>query len=402
MFTILFNNSDFVKGHLYKDVGALPNELTKEYRLTTHFVFLDSIYNEDVNSSYDNLHLVRLKNPQKKGLGIGSVVFRFFKTFNTPTFRFLVKSKKISHLMMFHISTDKIALFGMYKLKNPKGRIYLKMDINQQQINRYLNILRKNNIYSFLLKSMFKILSKQVSLISCETEKCFRIIRESELGKLFGDKLHNITNGISEKEMFQLSIPVKRFREKENIILFSGYLGSAVKNVSMLLDALVTVNLRDWKVILIGSTVKKDFDFLEKLSNFSKHFKDYSTKFFVKGYIEDRKDLMSYYNRSKCFILTLNYESFGLVLAEAAYFGNYIISTKVGAAEEITRDGEHGSLLDVGDTFQLAREMQKVIDGAIDLEPISKKVHEYIKNKYTWESIAKNEAFRTFFKSTDF
>jgi len=402
MFTVLFNYSGFVKGHLYKDVGALPNELTKKYRLTTHFVFLDSIYNKDVNESYDNLHLVRLKNPRKKDLMIRNALFRYFKTLNTPAFKFLVKSRKISHLMMFHISIDKIALFGVYKLKNPKGRIYLKLDINQEQIDRYLNLLRKNNIYSFFLKSMFRIISKQVSLISCETEKCFLAIRESELGKLFGDKLHYITNGVSEKEMLQLSIPVKSLREKENIFLFSGNLGIAVKNVSMFLDALMTVNLKDWKVILIGSTVKKDFDFLEKLSDFSKNFKYYSTKVFVKGYIEDRKELMSYYNRSKCFILTSNYESFGLVLAEAAYFGNYIITTKVGAAEEITHNGEFGSLLNVGDTFQLACEMKKVIDGALDLERISKQVHEYIKIKYTWGSIAKNEAFQTFFKSTAF
>ena len=88
MFTVLFNYSGFVKGHLYKDVGALPNELTKKYRLTTHFVFLDSIYNKDVNESYDNLHLVRLKNPRKKDLMIRSALFRYFKTLNTPAFKF--------------------------------------------------------------------------------------------------------------------------------------------------------------------------------------------------------------------------------------------------------------------------------------------------------------------------
>jgi glycosyltransferase involved in cell wall biosynthesis len=301
--------------------------------------------------------------------------------------------------MMFHLSADKLILFKVYKRKHPKGKVYLKLDINEHQIDKYIRILGETNTNSFLTRFMLKKITKYVDLISCETLKYYKKIRETEVGRIFGDKLHYITNGISKKEIDQTGVTIKKYSEKENIFLFSGTLGSTVKNVNMLLEALKLIDLKDWKVYLIGSTDRIDYDFNKAIATFFEDNGNLSEKVFVEGFIENRKTLMEYYNRSKCFIMTSNYESFGLVLAEAAYFGNYLISTNVGAAEEISHSGEFGSLIEVGDAHRLAREMKKVITGEIDISANANRIHEYIKNNYTWENIVKQEVFRRLFET---
>ena len=85
-------------------------------------------------------------------------------------------------------------------------------------------------------------------------------------------------------------------------------------------------------------------------------------------------------------MLTSNYESFGLVLAEALYFNNYLISTQVGVANEIICEGKFGVTYEVGNSDKLAVEINRVIStdvlNKLDYNEMSQE-----SAKYSWDEV---------------
>lgn len=63
------------------------------------------------------------------------------------------------------------------------------------------------------------------------------------------------------------------------------------------------------------------------------------------GNIEDKAKLNDLYVRARIFILTSRYESFGIVSMEAASYGDYLILTDVGAAQDLIPDNNFGYIL---------------------------------------------------------
>jgi glycosyltransferase involved in cell wall biosynthesis len=78
--------------------------------------------------------------------------------------------------------------------------------------------------------------------------------------------------------------------------------------------------------------------------------------------------LYDYFNRSKVFVHTAIYESYGIVIGEAFRFNNYIVSTDIGCAKELIAEGM-GELVEY-DANDLSRSLQRIIDGKIDINAI--------------------------------
>jgi len=75
-----------------------------------------------------------------------------------------------------------------------------------------------------------------------------------------------------------------------------------------------------------------------------------------------KNNLDEYYNQADVFVLTSNYEGWGLVAIEAASFGLPIIMTDVGCAGEIIKDGESGIVIPVGGERGLKKTMVELIE----------------------------------------
>ena len=77
------------------------------------------------------------------------------------------------------------------------------------------------------------------------------------------------------------------------------------------------------------------------------------------GNIDNKRKLYDFYNRSKIFCLTSRDESFGLVYTEALAYGNYILSTDVGAVNDITDNQKYGRIFENAEG--LAKNLLKLI-----------------------------------------
>ena len=65
-----------------------------------------------------------------------------------------------------------------------------------------------------------------------------------------------------------------------------------------------------------------------------------------------QEELPALYEQADVFVLPSNYEIYGMVVAEALYFGTPIISTRTAGPVDIIRSDLHGRLLSGLDTAQ--------------------------------------------------
>jgi 1,2-diacylglycerol 3-alpha-glucosyltransferase len=75
-----------------------------------------------------------------------------------------------------------------------------------------------------------------------------------------------------------------------------------------------------------------------------------------------RDELSAYYHMADILFLSSNYEGYGLVLVEATVSGLPIITSDVGIASELIKDGESGFICPVGDMDCMVNRINKLIE----------------------------------------
>ena len=237
------------------------------------------------------------------------------------------------------------------------------MDINPQIID----CGTKNSfVRDFKDRVLYGISRNTVDVVSCETKIAYDKLKASKFSRYGAyDKLVIMPNGFDEDLLKSYSISEKEFIEKDNIMITVGRLGTSPKNTGMLLKALSKVDLRDWKFYLIGPI---DDSFKCKIDAFFEKYPEKRDNVVFTGPIYDKEKLWCYYNKSKVFTFTSEWESFGLVLVEAKRFRNYILTTPVGASYDVLENGRYGEIVMSNDDGMLANKIQDIIDGKIDID----------------------------------
>ncbi len=389
--SLIFTLRGFKNIELYKDVGLVPYYLSDRYMIKSDIIYS----NEKKIEIVEKFRNIKLK--ELKYYNFGKVIKKIdkFKIFeNISFYRYLLKeAKRINYLMLFHLTLDKFFLILFYKFINKKGKVYLKLDIRSDSIKFYNQNFK--NIFRKIQKKILQNILKKVNLISCETKECFDEIRQKGLCNLdIFDKLAYIPNGFDEEYLIENNIKVKKFEEKENIMITVGRIGTEPKNNEMLLKVIDKMNLKDWKIYIIGPYTE---EFKEYYDDFIKNDPDKKSKVILVGNIEDKNLLYDYYNRAKVFLFTSRWESFGIVLVEALRFGNYIITTDVGGAKDITNNGEIGVVTEIENEEQYKKEILKVINEEINLKEKYNQSLKWSEEKFLWNNIVKHEKFKEFF-----
>lgn len=351
--TMIFNS--FEQEHLGKDPFLVPYYLGKYLRCETNIVYLKTKTNYSLPSVVRGVHLVPLGNK------ISVPLFQSLRILNFLWYLFW-NARKIDLLMCFHYTLYTELLVCMYKFLNPHGKAYVKLDLNYRTL-REPDIETKCSLKYWMKNYFSKIFSRCVDKVSCETSQAFELLHGNELPSSlsrynFGDKLVLMPNGFDEETFQSYHIQEKTFEEKENLIITVGRLGTPEKNTDMFLRALSQVDLKDWKVDLIGPV---ENSFQPVIDAFFRDNPDKIRNVVFTGAIYDKQKLWEYYNRAKVFVLSSRWESYALVLNEAKRFRNYLLSTDVGAFRDLSANGKYGTSIPIDDDKRLAEVLEKIV-----------------------------------------
>lgn len=360
--------------HLTKDVGLLPVYMGKNgfnsQLVTTGTELKDAQIPEEVSG-------LEIDILSKKG--------KFF--FLEKSFlNFLHQnSNQIDVLNLFHLNRDTIFYGLLYKRKNPKGFLYIKLDAYNQHL-KIRKIFSKNSIKDFFLKSRARQFYNKVDLFTVENTKGKEIAEQTY--PEWKTKIEYLPNGCNDLYLRNLSL---NGSDKENIILSVGRLGSRDKNYDLLLKTLPLIQIEGWKFRIVGPISE---EFYQKISSFFTRFPEMRAKVEFVGAILDRDELYSEYSKSRIFFLPSRFESFGIAYVEALYFGNVILGHEgMAAFSDLSSAGKFGVFYKDNDPESLAKCLEQAIDKA-DEQGIQTEIKEHTRANFYWSNLARRLSSR--------
>lgn len=355
--TLIFNH--FEKEHIGKDVFLVPYYLGKMLQYDVTIVYPRTATNVDFPKELKGVRLVALDFNRRLAF------FPLWRTWNFYVY-LLKNARQIDFLMRFHYSVHSKLMVVLYKLLNPKGVAYVKLDMDANAIKEGESKRRNQSFRHKLGVALSSVFLKMVDRVSCETSVAYETLRNCSLPQYqFGDKLKLMPNGFDEELLQSLNVEERDFGKKENLIITVGRLGTPQKNTEMFLRALAHVDLKNWTVCLIGPIEK---DFQPVVDTFFERHPEKVGKVIFTGSIYDKKELWEYYYRAKVFVLTSRWEGYPIVYPEAKRFANYIVSTAVSACEDIIEEGKYGKSISIDDDRELASILSDIIDGSVNID----------------------------------
>ncbi|MDN5338777.1 MAG: hypothetical protein PWQ20_1847 [Thermotogaceae bacterium] len=345
--------------HLTKDVGMIPFIMHKYYGYDSTLVCYK-------NDEYDYLET------EVKGLKID---FLEKKTGNSTVdgLLYLIKnSRKIDVLHLFHISKRSFIWILVYKTLNPKGKVYLKLDVDHRIKEKDR---QKSPFKVFLIK---KILS-MCKLVSVETKQLYSWIKEN-----WNMDIEYIPNGFYDKGMRHNVA----YDNKENIILTVGRIGTRQKATEILLKAFEIAHekIPNWKLMLVGPIEEEFKNYVQAFFKNNPHLEE---RVVFTGPIYDRNLLDEIYRKSKIFCLPSRWESFGIVLVEALKNGCYIITSDIPLADDVTDNGKYGKKFAVDDFHELASLLVNVCNSDEINEKKVQEIQDFAYRNFYWPEICK-------------
>ena len=288
--------------------------------------------------------------------------------------KWLIKNaKKIDVLNLFFFYRGTWLLMWLYKKLNHKGLIYIHLDSDGERLLNYE--FSKTPIKRFIVKKIF--LGDTVI-----NDTFWGLQNSKNAKKLQGNwpflNLQHIPNGVfweNEKKC--------NYKDKKNVILTVGRIGSPEKNNEMLMEAFAKVadEFQDWKLRLVGPIEDK---FTEFIKEFFERYPNMECRIEFAGPIFDREKLEIEYNKAKIFCLPSLWEGFSLVGVEALSKGCYILGSDIASNIEVTQNGEMGCLFRNNNLEDFVDKMKYCISNEDVLKENFNKSIEYANNHYTW------------------
>jgi glycosyltransferase involved in cell wall biosynthesis len=274
----------------------------------------------------------------------------------------------------------------LYKTLNPKGKSYIKLDMDILFFKDYNAFLySKYSLKNYILKAITKWIFQLADVFSVETEDARLYL--IKVYPAIEQKLICIHNGVDNLYLEE-EIKLRSWEEKENIIITVGRIGTFQKNTELFLESLKDVELGSWKVYIIGPVEASFQTYIDTYFTINPLLAE---KILFKDNITDRKELFEWYNQAKVFCLTSRFEGFPITFAEALYFGNFIISTPVSSASQITNNSEFGKVVKA-----VAKDFSAAIKEGITEGFLTSKQYEnalkFSVSNFSWPGIVKKLA----------
>lgn len=359
--------------HLPKEVVQIPSKLGSYLNAETRSVGLDQGATlEQKGTMAPSMEFEVLKGKK-----------RFFFVERSLIAYLFQHARKTDLLILYHFHKRSYFLALLYKLLNPKGRIYLKGDVYNQRLADGTATHSRRAILRPLLRSLERKALRAIDLISVENEGALRIFKERFPS--FAQKGIQLPSGIDPsyiEAMVPNPLPVD---ERPYRILVVGRIGLYVKGHDLLLKALEGIDLRGAEIRFIGPEAK---GFEEVKRPFFQKRPDLQERIRFCGPITDRKKLFEEYAQARFLCLPSRAESFGLVLLEAGAFGVYPIGTDaIESFDEITMNGRFGTKVPQEDPEALRKALQAHIDDPKAHHREAEAYSEHIKRNFDWDKL---------------
>lgn len=189
---------------------------------------------------------------------------------------------------------------------------------------------------------------------------------------------------------------IVNYMTENRCILYVGALSDR-KNYPFMLKLYENILKKDStiKFVMIG---KSKIDAISKL--FGKKDNDYATTFLnrmpqhVKAGIYhvdgiDNSQLKYIYPLAKTFVLPSKLEIFGMVLPEAMYCGAPVVTSKNGGSTTLIEGQNTGVIVPNFSVDEWTSAIITLMNNPDQTKLMCRNAHEIIKNKYTWDAIAK-------------
>lgn len=328
--------------------------------------------NYEYYSSYEEYYKLIVLEKSKKQKSPYRQVFSYLRK----------EALKIDILNLYHLDMESLLYSIIYKHYNKNGKLLLQLDADER-IKEFFTQAERKGLLKFtnkirpLKRIILQGLLRKSDYIAIESRNLFDYLLSTGI-KLLEQKLILNPYGINIEEFKKYSNPEIK---KENIFLTVGRIGDYQKNNELLMNVIKEIeNLQGWKFYFVGP-IEKEFE--KNIRDLFESYPGLKESVIFTGEIQDRRKLCEYMQSAKVFCLTSRYESWGIVLIEAAYFNNYIISTDVGCAKDVIQSMVSGSIFK--DETDLKSIFQSVINGNIDVNNPERPSKDYYLEMNSWD-----------------
>lgn len=369
---ILAYASQFQEMYLSKDIFLIPYYICKELGGKCKYLYTQNLGNTEIPKLHRGVTIERTKNKN---------VWKVFLK------EILTHAKDIDVLFLTGSSAVHMFTTFLYKKINPQGKVVVFGDMEEPQAQE----LNQNGFhYSGGLAGLIKdkltdYFFRHVTYLVANTA-AYHLMDDLCQRKHWTGLLH-FYPCLDDEKFESYGLKRKPFTEKENVIVCVGRIGCYQKNTEMLLEALHKVDLKDWKIYMIGPitnsfNLNDGGNFQKRIDDFFDECPQHRDKLIFTGMIYDQKTLFEYYNRAKILLMTSRHESWGNVFSEAAAFGCYILSTDVGGATFASNDWKFGYKLKQEDSNGLANAIYSIVNGTISIDARYELIYESLNYSY--------------------
>jgi glycosyltransferase involved in cell wall biosynthesis len=357
--------------HLVKDVGQIPYILARDFGYDSTLVSESDSPFENLQSDTPGLAVKRISRwPGTGQLPVASFVY------------LLRQARHIDILNLYHMRLQTKLAALLYKALNPKGFVYVKLDMDIVAERDALHQPAKPKSLRSVLRDLLNHrFFTAVDLFSAESRQAVELAGMRY--PAIRTKTIEVTNGLDLSRV-QAQCPPLGYEQKEDLIITVGRLGTYQKNTEALLDSLKRVRLGHWKVALIGPYSP---DFRDNFEALLRERPDLADAVHLVGNVRNRQQLMSWYSRAKAFVLTSRFEGFPLIFGEAQSYGNYMISTDVSSIREILMGERYGRVIDPAAGHTLEVLLEEFTENPVYTSELVNELVAYAANKYEWRQI---------------
>lgn len=285
--------------------------------------------------------------------------------------------RSVDLLNLYDLRPESLIIASWYKQLNPRGRVFIKTDMDQRAVDMLLAPSTRGRLYLKLLEH------SAVDFFTVETRRIHDQV--APLFEAMGKPLHIVPIGVDPPPVEALDEALTR---KERLIVAVGRTGSQQKHNELLLEAFLRLpeaQTEGWRVVWIG---EDEAGFRPRAEAMLASCPQRREQIVFIDHLHDRAELLDWYSRASVFALSSRWESFGTVLVEGPSLGALPVSTRVGAAMDVTQDGALGFLCPPEDLDAFTQALGQAMSAPqAERERMGRALHAHIEARFSWRGI---------------